>query len=162
MESLKNNTNKIILSKNIYFIIDNKNEERTDFVNENDKWELKIDVRNNVENVFFDNERHIMNLSETKKCDWLLFNNKDLYFIEAKDVRPTKRVKERKDAKLKFRDTIKFYKENFTIPKNLKLNAILNFKNSREITGAASKENKAYYKEILGLNYEEQNVLIIS
>jgi|JI9StandDraft_1071089.scaffolds.fasta_scaffold413239_2 hypothetical protein len=161
MESLKNNTNKIILSKNIYFIIDNKNEERTDFVNENDKWELKIDVRNNVENVFFDNERHIMNLSETKKCDWLLFNNTHIFFIEAKDVKPSKRGKERKDAKLKFRDTINFYKHNFNIPESSILNAVLNFRNNKEITGAASKENKAYYKEILGLNYYEQNVLII-
>ena len=49
-------------------------------MNENDKWELKIDVRNNVENVFFDNERHIMNLSETKKCDWLLFNNTHIFY----------------------------------------------------------------------------------
>lgn len=162
METLKKNKHRIILLKNNYYIIDNKKEEITDFVNKEDKWELEINIQSDEKNYFFDNERHIMNLEVCKKCDWLLFNNKDLYFIEAKDVRPTKRVKERKDAKLKFRDTIKFYKENFTIPKNLKLNAILNFKNSREITGAASKENKAYYKEILGLNYEEQNVLIIS
>ena len=161
MESLKNNTNKIILSKNIYFIIDNKNEERTDFVNKENKWELKIDIKSEDENIFLDNERYVMNLSETKKCDWLLFSNTHIFFIEAKDVKPSKRGKERKDAKLKFRDTINFYKRNFIIPESSILNAVLNFRNNKEITGAASKENKAYYKEILGLNYDEQNVLII-
>lgn len=162
MDRLKNNIHKINLSNKIYFIIDNKNEERTDFVTKDDKWELKINITKESENTFFDNERHIMNLETTKKCDWLLFNNSNLFFIEAKDVRPSNRRKERKDAKLKFRDTLNFYKNNFNIPENIVLNAILNFRNSTEITGAASKDNKIYYKEILGLKYEEQNVLIIN
>lgn len=162
MEALKNNENRIILSKNTYFIIDNKKEERTDFVNKENKWELKIEISTEEENIFLDNERHIMNLVNTKKCDWLLFNNSDIFFIEAKDVNTRGRKQAKKIAKMKFKDTLDFYNANFTIPKNIVLNAILNFRNSNIPTRAASKDNKAYYKEILGLNYEEKNVLIIS
>ena len=162
METLKNNENRIILSKDTYFIIDNKKEERTDFVNKENNWELKIEISTEEENIFFDNERHIMNHEISKKCDWLLFNSSEIYFIEAKDVKLNNRRKERNNAKLKFKDTTDFYKKNFIISENMNLNAVLNFRSNNEITGAASKENKAYYKEILGLNYEEKNVLIIS
>ncbi|MFY7810583.1 MAG: hypothetical protein ACOVQ2_02515 [Flavobacterium sp.] len=162
MEKLFNNYNKIDLSENkIYYIFDDKENEKTNFVKSNEIFDLIVDTKNNL--TFIGNERYIMNNTKSgiKKCDWIIFNYNNFYFIEAKSITEKDyRKNARDDAYTKFEHTKKFYNDNFKFNYNIKKYAILNFRvNTNDISKAKLKELKLRYKDILKLKYEETNIL---
>ncbi|OWP83711.1 hypothetical protein BWK59_09050 [Flavobacterium davisii] len=157
MNELFEHPNRVVFEvDNDYFIYDNKTDEKTDFVDENSKWNLKIEVRKY--SLFIDNERFIMNQAQSgmKKCDWICFNDSDCYFIESKDVKTKLRKAARTDFDEKIEDTIQFYKKyNLS---HLNLWGVLNFRSPNKVTSAASKDRKFKYN-LKGIKYEELNCL---
>lgn len=139
-----------------HFIYDDNINNIPVFLKEEEKWNLKIVNNSNNKVDFFQNDNCIMKDNAIKKCDWICFDHNKFYFIEAKDVRPSSRKKERKGAKDKFIDTLEFYKK-YSFPIEMKKYAILNFRNNR-IVNTANKTNKAIYKD-LGLDYLETNMI---
>ncbi len=154
---MKNIECKSQFYKGKYFINDDKITKKGVFVNENEIWTLFVNASKNF--TFIQNEGCVMTNNNHKKCDWICFDDINFYFIEAKDVKPSQRKKERRETKLKFKDTVDFYHNELNFNTNLEKHAILNFRNSRVITGAASKENKTFYFLNLGLIYDETNIL---
>ncbi|MEL1245144.1 hypothetical protein AAEO56_12780 [Flavobacterium sp. DGU11] len=146
------------LNQGSYYINDDRETKKAVFVKEDERWTLLIDNQKATIH-FMQNEGCIMLDNAIKKCDWICFDDERFYFIEAKDVRPGQRKSERKGAKEKFEGTLKFYKEElgFSLDNFTEVYAILNFRNTNRITSAASKENKAHYKETFGVTYEETN-----
>ncbi|MDI9308882.1 MAG: hypothetical protein QM535_01605 [Limnohabitans sp.] len=157
MNELFEHPNRVIFEvDNDYFIYDNKTEEKTDFVDGNSKWNLKIEVKKY--SLFIDNERFIMNQAQSgvKKCDWICFNDSDFYFIESKDVKTKLRNAARTDFDEKIVDTLDFYKK-YNLA-HLNLWGVLNFRSPNKVTSAASKDRKFKYK-LKGIKYEELNCL---
>lgn len=139
-----------------YFIWDNPETKKGEFINETDSWTLKVTNSTKEDVHFVQVEDCIMNQS-TKQCDWVLFDDGDFYFVEAKDVRPASRKKERANAKEKFTSVVKFF-EQYKNSQNRTKFAVLNFRSSR-LLRAASQANLLWYQKELGLEYLETNYL---
>jgi len=144
------------LGKGVHFIYDDNINNFPLFVEEAQKWNLKIENNSTNQVDFFQNDACIMRDNKFKKCDWICFNQNNFYFIEAKDVKPSSRKKERKVSKEKFIDTLEFYKK-YSFPTNMKKFAVLNFRNIR-LVNSSNNTNKAFYKD-LGLEYLETNFI---
>lgn len=86
-----------ILNDSVYYLEDIK-DAVTSFKFEEEYWNLCLENDNSKEILLLENEFSIMKNEVSKKCDWVLFENNNLYFIESKDVKPRNRRKERNDA----------------------------------------------------------------
>lgn len=96
------------LNDHVYYLEDIK-DAITRFKLEKEYWNLCIENDNSKEILLFENEFSVMKNEKSKKCDWVLFENNNLYFIESKDVKPRSRNKERKDAIKQLIASIEFF-----------------------------------------------------
>ena len=97
-----------ILENSVYYLEEIK-DSVVEFKSEEEYWNLCLENENLKEILFLENEFSVMKNETTKKCDWVLFQNNNIYFIESKDVKPRSRNKERNDAIKQLIASIEYY-----------------------------------------------------
>jgi hypothetical protein len=134
-----------ILNNPIYYLEDIK-DEITKFKLEDEYWNLCIENINSKDFLLIENEFCVMKNVPTKKCDWVIFDNTKLYFIESKDVKPRSRNKERKDAIKQLIASINYFKSKNDISK-LTIFSQICFKSNSKIIKTGDQARKVLFKE---------------
>ncbi len=147
------------LTKGEYFIYDDNENNKPLFLDEDAIWNLKIVNNSDINIDFFQNDNCLMTDNNLKKCDWIIIFENEFYFVEAKNVKPSRRKQERKDAVEKFKATIPYFLNIYPEVKKMNLFVIMNFKSLRTITNAANKARKSYFNETFDAEYIETNIL---
>ncbi|MFC7774191.1 hypothetical protein [Flavobacterium sp. GCM10027622] len=156
LNSFDDNCHKI-LNEEVYYLEDVKDNE-TNFVEQDDYWNLCIENKNSKKIILLENEFCVMKNENSKKCDWALFEADNLFFIESKDVKPRNRSKERKDATKQLISTIEFYGSKIDLT-TLNLHALICFKSKAKIIKSGDQARKALFKETYNADYFEANLI---
>lgn len=134
-----------VLSETKYHIEDIK-DAFTAFKKENEYWNLCIENSISKEFLLLENEFSVMKNEITKKCDWVLFQDNNLYFIESKDVKPRSRNKERKDAVKQLIATIEFYNSKIDLS-SINLFSQVCFKSNSKIIKSGDQARKKIFSQ---------------
>lgn len=118
----------------------------TRFKLEDEYWNLCIENENSKEILLLENEVSIMKNETTKKCDWVLFENNNLYFIESKDVKPRSRNKERKDAIKQLIASIEFFNSKIDLS-SINLFSQICFKSNSRIIKTGDQARKKIFSQ---------------
>lgn len=109
-------------------------------------WNLCLENENLKEILFLENENSIMKNEVSKKCDWVIFENSKLYFIESKDVKPRSRNKERNDAIKQLITTIEFYKSKIDLD-SISIFSQVCFQSKSRVIKAGDQARKVLFKQ---------------
>ena len=134
-----------ILENYVYYLEEIK-DSTVQFKNEEEYWNLCLENENLREILFLENEYSIMKNEDSKKCDWAIFENKNIYFIESKDVKPRNRNKERKDATKQLIATIEFYKSKINLD-SISIFSQICFQSKSKIVKAGDQARKVLFKQ---------------
>lgn len=134
-----------ILENSVYYLEEIK-DSITNFKSEEEYWNLCIENDNLKELLLLENEFSIMKNIDSKKCDWVIFGNNNLYFIESKDVKPRNRRKERNDATKQLITTIEFYKSKIELDSITIISQIC-FQSKSKIVKAGDQARKVLFKQ---------------
>lgn len=133
------------LKDSVYYLEDIK-DAITNFKFEEEYWNLCIENGNSKEILLFENEFSVMKNETSKKCDWVLFENNNLYFVESKDVKIRSRNKERKDAVKQLIATIEFYSSKIDLS-NTQLFSQICFKSNSRIIKTGDQARKKIFSQ---------------
>lgn len=133
------------LTNSVYYLEDIK-DAITSFKSEEEYWNLCVENDNLKEILFLENEFSVMKNETSKKCDWVLFENNNLYFIESKDVKMRGRAKERKDAIKQLIATIEFYNSRIDLTP-IKLFSQVCFKSNSRIIKPGDQARKKTFSQ---------------
>jgi hypothetical protein len=134
-----------LLDDLVYYLEDVK-DAITSFKSEEEYWNLCLENNNSKEILLLENEFCIMKNEVSKKCDWVLFENNNLYFVESKDVKPRSRNKERKDAIKQLIATIEFYNSKIDLS-STKLFSQVCFKSNSKIIKSGDQARKKIFSQ---------------
>lgn len=133
------------LKDSVYYLEDVK-DALTNFKSEEEYWNLCIENIISKEILLLENEFSVMKNESSKKCDWVLFQNNNLYFVESKDVKMRGRAKERKDAIKQLIATIEFYNSKIDLSKT-KLFSQVCFKSNSKIIKSGDQARKKIFSQ---------------
>ena len=134
-----------ILENSVYYLEEIK-DSIVQFKSEEEYWNLCLENENSKEILFLENEYSIMKNEDSKKCDWAIFENNNIYFIESKDVKPRNRSKERKDATKQLIATIKFYNSKIELD-SVNIFSQICFQSKSKIVKAGDQARKVLFKQ---------------
>ncbi|WP_374175158.1 hypothetical protein [Flavobacterium tructae] len=134
-----------ILNNSIYYLEEIK-DSTVQLKTEEEYWNLCLENENLKNILFLENEYSIMKNEGSKKCDWSIFENNNIYFIESKDVKPRNRNKERKDATKQLIATIKFYKSKIDLD-SISIFSQICFQSKSKIVKAGDQARKVLFKQ---------------
>ncbi|MFB9110231.1 hypothetical protein [Flavobacterium gyeonganense] len=134
-----------ILANPIYFLEEIK-DSIVEFRSEEEYWNLCLENENLKEILFLENEYSIMKNENSKKCDWVIYENKNIYFIESKDVKPRNRNKERKDAVKQLISTIDFYNSKIDL-NSFSIFSQICFQSKSRVIKAGDQARKVLFKQ---------------
>jgi hypothetical protein len=134
-----------ILNDSVYYLEDIK-DAVTSFKFEEEYWNLCLENDSSKEILLLENEFSIMKNEVSKKCDWVLFENNNLYFVESKDVKPRSRNKERKDAIKQLIATIEFYNSRIDLS-SINLFSQICFKSNSRIIKTGDQARKKIFSQ---------------
>lgn len=146
-----------ILENRIYYLQEIK-DSTVQFKTEEEYWNLCLENEKLKEILFLENEYSIMKNEDSKKCDWVLFESDNLYFIESKDVKLRGRTKERIDATKQLIATIEFYKTKIDF-NTVKIFSQICFKSNSKIVKAGDQARKVLFKQY-NSEFSEGNLII--
>lgn len=132
--------------QNIVHYLEDIKDAVTSFKSEEEYWNLCIENDNSKEILLLENEFSIMKNETSKKCDWVLFESNNLYFVESKDVKMRGRAKERKDAIKQLIATIQFYNSRIDLS-SIKLFSQVCFKSNSRIIKTGNQARKKMFSE---------------
>ncbi|SNR51872.1 hypothetical protein [Flavobacterium sp. ov086] len=133
------------LEDSVYYLEEIK-DSVVQFKTEEEYWNLCLENENSKEILFLENEYSIMKNEDSKKCDWAIFENNNIYFIESKDVKPRSRNKERKDATKQLIATIEFYNSKIELD-SVKIFSQICFQSKSKIVKAGDQARKVLFKQ---------------
>jgi hypothetical protein len=134
-----------ILNDSVYYLEDLK-DAITSFKSEEEYWNLCLENDNSKEILLLENEFSVMKNETTKKCDWVLLENNNLYFVESKDVKMRGRAKERIDATKQLIASIVFYKSKMEFSSITVFSQIC-FKSKSKIIKTGDQARKVLFKQ---------------
>lgn len=134
------------LKDSVYYLEDIK-DEITRFKLEEEYWNLCLENNSLKEILLLENEFSVMKNEASKKCDWVIFENNTIFFIESKDVKPRSRNKERKDAIKQLIATINFYQSKIDLAK-LTIFSQICFKSNSKIIKTGDQARKIIFKQL--------------
>ncbi|MFH6994736.1 hypothetical protein [Flavobacterium sp. FlaQc-48] len=134
-----------ILENHIYYLEEIK-DSTVQLKTEEEYWNLCLDNEKLKKILFLENEYSIMKNEDTKKCDWVIYENKNIHFIESKDVKPRNRNKERKDATKQLITTIEFYKCKIELD-SINIFSQICFQSKSKIVKAGDQARKVLFKQ---------------
>jgi hypothetical protein len=146
------------LKDSVYYLEDIK-DEITKFKLEEEYWNLCLENNRLKEILLLENEFSVMKNELSKKCDWVIFENNTIFFIESKDVKPRSRNKERKDAIKQLIATINFYQSKIDLSK-LTIFSQICFKSNSKIIKTGDQARKIIFKQ-LNSEFTEGNYITI-
>jgi hypothetical protein len=144
--------------KEIVHYLEDIKDDVTSFKSKEEYWNLCIENDNSKEILLLENEFSIMKNEISKKCDWVLFENNDLYFIESKDVKMRGRAKERKDAIKQLIATIRFYNSRIDLS-STRLYSQVCFKSNSRIIKTGDQARKKIFSEY-NSDFTEGNYIV--
>lgn len=133
------------LENPIYYLEEIK-DSITQFKSEEEYWNLCLENENLKTILLLENENSVMKDADSKKCDWVLFENNNIYFIESKDVKPRNRNKERKDATKQLITSIEFYKSKIDL-NSLSIFSQICFQSKSKVIKAGDQARKVLFKQ---------------
>jgi hypothetical protein len=133
------------LENSVYYLEEIK-DSITQFKSEEEYWNLCLENENLKEILLLENENSVMKEEVTKKCDWVLFENNSIYFVESKDVKPRNRNKERKDATKQLIATIEFYQSKIDL-NSLSIFSQICFQSKSKVIKAGDQARKVLFKQ---------------
>jgi hypothetical protein len=134
-----------ILKDSVYYLEDVK-DAITRFKFKEEYWNLCIENYNSKEILLLENDSSVMKNEDSKKCDWVLFENNKLYFVESKDVKLSSRNKERGDAIKQLIATIEFYNSTIDLS-TTKLFSQICFKSKSKIIKTGDQARKKIFSQ---------------
>ena len=134
-----------ILENSVYYLEEIK-DSVVEFKSEEEYWNLCLENENLKEILFLENEFSVMKNETTKKCDWVLFQNKNIYFIESKDVKPRSRNKERNDAIKQLIASIEYYNSKIDLS-TITIYSQICFKSNSRTIKAGDQARKVLFKK---------------
>lgn len=134
-----------ILDNSVYYLEEIK-DSTVQLKTEEEYWNLCLENENLREILFLENEYSIMKNEDSKKCDWVIFENNNIYFIESKDVKLRGRKKERIDATKQLITTIEFYKTKIDLD-TVTIFSQICFKSNSRIVKAGDQALKVLFKQ---------------
>jgi len=145
-----------ILENSVYYLEEVK-DSITQFRSEEEYWNLCLENDNLIEILLLENEQSIMKNEDSKKCDWVLFENDKLYLIESKDVKPRNRRKERNDATKQLIATIEFYKSKIELD-SISIFSQICFQSKSKIVKTGDQARKVLFKQY-NSEFSESNLI---
>ncbi|KAF2510203.1 hypothetical protein EYY60_11885 [Flavobacterium zhairuonense] len=134
-----------ILNDSIYFFEEIK-DSIVAFKTEEEYWNLCLENESLKEFLFLENEYSIMKNENSKKCDWVIYENKTIFFVESKDVKPRNRNKERKDAIKQLITTIEFYNSKIDLS-TFSIFSQICFQSKSRVIKAGDQARKVLFKQ---------------
>lgn len=134
-----------ILENSVYYLEEIK-DSTVQLKTEEEYWNLCLENENLKKILFLENENSIMKNEDSKKCDWVLFENNRIYFIESKDVKLRGRAKERIDATKQLIATIEFYKSKIELDA-ISIFSQICFKSNSKIIKTGDQARKVLFKQ---------------
>lgn len=145
------------LENSIYYLEEIK-DSIVQFKSEDEYWNLCLENENLKKILFLENENSIMKNESSKKCDWVIFEDNKLYFIESKDVKPRSRNKERKNAIKQLIATIEFYQSKIEM-ESITIFSQICFQSKSKIVKAGDQARKVLFKQY-NSEFSEGNLII--
>ncbi|TPG38136.1 hypothetical protein [Flavobacterium pectinovorum] len=133
------------LENSVYYLEEIK-DSTVQLKTEEEYWNLCLENENLKEILFLENEYSIMKNEDSKKCDWVIFGNNNIHFIESKDVKPRNRRKERIDAIKQLIATIEFYKSKVDLD-SITIFSQICFQSKSKTIKAGDQARKVLFKQ---------------
>lgn len=127
------------------------------FVTVKEPWHLHIENKSKDEFYFIQNDDCVMKKVKGGQCDYVICNNKDVFFAEVK-VAKGNQANHRKDAYSQLENTFKYY-SNFIDFDTYSLNAVVCFPSKRRIIKASASTKRKEFKDSYNLNLIESNYI---
>ncbi|GGE95007.1 hypothetical protein [Flavobacterium limi] len=127
------------------------------FVTSKDSWHLHIENKLKTECYFVQNDDCIMKKVKGGQCDYLICNDKDVFFTEVK-VAKGNQANHRKDAYSQLENTFKHYSKLINFD-SYSLNAVVCFPSKRRIVSASKSTKRKEFKDSYKLNLIESNYI---
>jgi hypothetical protein len=140
--------------ENCISLIENKHtfvfeDDKAIFVSAKDKFHLHIENQSKTSFHFIQNDDCVMKNIKGGQCDYVICNQKTIYFIEVK-VAIGNLANHRKDAYNQIENTFKHYSKKIIFANDHNLNALVCFPSKRRTIKASESTKKKEFK----LNYK--------
>ncbi|MCW2119508.1 hypothetical protein [Flavobacterium sp. 7A] len=145
-----------ILEEATYYLEEVK-ESTVTFKTETDYWNLCIENNLLKTILLLENEFSIMKNETSKKCDWVLYEDKKIFFVESKDVKPRSRNKERKDAVKQLIATIEYYNSKIDLS-TFTISSQICFKSNSRTIKTGDQARKVLFKKY-NSDFNESNFI---
>jgi hypothetical protein len=150
-------------SEEVFYVYDEEGSQKPSRI-VNDGSDFQLTVHNATKkNICFVKTDKCLIIEEKglKKCDCLLFDDKQFYFVEIKTCKQSRRAKRKREIIPQFESTIDFLLENNIDFKKLKTTALMCFKsNYPNIIQASQKSANAIFKEKYNIDLAEGNEIV--
>lgn len=127
------------------------------FVTVKEPWHLHIENKSKNEFYFVQNDDCVMKKVKGGQCDYVICNNKDVFFTEVK-VAKGNQANHRKDAYSQLENTFKYYSKLIDFDP-YSLNAVVCFPSKRRIIKASASTKRKEFKDAYNLNLIESNYI---
>ncbi|KAF2515179.1 hypothetical protein [Flavobacterium foetidum] len=127
------------------------------FVTVKEPWHLHIENKSNDEFYFVQNDDCVMKKVKGGQCDYVICNNKDVFFTEVK-VAKGNQANHRKDAYSQLENTFKHYSSLIDF-NPYSLNAVVCLPSKRRIIKASASTKRKEFKDLYKLNLIESNYI---
>lgn len=148
-------------SETIFYVYDEggDSQQPVKIVSKNEKFQLTVNNETNKQVCLTKTDKCLFT-DETSKCDCLLFDDVQLYFIEIKSCSSGSRSNRRRTASNQLRQTIEHFRLNNIDFSKYKATALICFKSVEpKIIQASRNSASAIFKEQYGVLLEEGNVI---
>lgn len=148
----------ICKNKNTY-IFENELTKKGEFVSKEEKHHLHIENNINSQLCFVQNDNCIMINVKNGQCDYLVFNTKELYFIEVKVTKDNLSKYKRKAYK-QIENTFKFYSNHLSFSNELKINALVCLPYKSNIIQPSKSTKRKEFKVNYNIDLKEGNYIL--
>ena len=143
------------------YIFENNQLGRGVFVNATDNHHLYIENRTNLNIHFIQNDDCVMIDVKGGQCDYIIFNSRDLHFIDVKVTLSVGRYSNhRKKAYCQIENTYKYYADRVQFSNDYLLFGLVCFPSRRRIVKSSALTKRKEFKTKYNIDLKEGNYIL--
>lgn len=141
------------------FVFEDNKQNKGVIVSDQDNYHLHIENNTNDYFHFLQNDGCVMKNIKGGQCDYVAFNSKDFYFIDAK-IAKGNFSNHRKEAYNQIENTYKHYSDKINFPKDYFLTGMVCFPSKRRIVQSSKSTKRKEFKVKYNIDLREGNYIL--
>lgn len=141
------------------FVFEDNSQNKGLIVTDKDKFHLHIENNTNDYFHFLQNDDCVMKNVKDGQCDYVVFNNSELHFVDAKIAKGNFK-NHRQTAYKQIANTFKYYSEEITVPNSYLLYGLVCFPSKKRIIQPSASTKRKEFKAKYHIDLREGNYIL--